>query len=830
MALSVGARVGVYEVTAAIGAGGMGGVYRARDTRLARDVAIKILPALFLADPHRVARFEREARVLAALNHPNIAAIHGLEELTTAAGQPAQALVLEFVDGATLAELIARRRPEAERDRAPRALGIDDALAIARQIGAALEAAHAQGIIHRDLKPANVTVRPDGTVKVLDFGLAKSLTTDHGSELLLTASPTISSPAAMTAAGVLLGTAAYMSPEQARGKLVDKRADIWAFGCVLYEMLSGKRAFEAEDVSLTLAEVMKGDPDWRALPADLPSSIRTVLTRCLQKDPAQRLHDMGDVRLVLDGAFDATPIVTPERRDQTPVAPWRRATPWLAGAIVGTLIAGLAFWSTRPSLPPAPLTRFAINLPPDEVLLPQGVAVSPDGSTLLYVVRTAGGPARLVRRMRDQLEHSLAPGTEGNPLYPEFSPNGRSIAFGSTNTIRKMDVAGGPAITVHTAAGRGIGNVDWSDDNRLAFTYVGDGDGLLQIDASGGEARELTALDKAAGELDHRAPHWLPGSDVVLFTAWFGDVDRSQIAAQRLSTGERRMLVGGTHPLFASSGHLIFARSDGIWAVAFDPERLELRGEPKPVLQNVGSGANGIAQMALGGDGSLVYLEGAGTGGPTQRTLVWVDRRGREDPINVTPRAYTYARLSPDGSQVALDARDGDSDIWIWNFARETLQRLTFDPGLNRSPVWSPDGTRIAFSATRDGVEGIYWQAPDGSGEPQRINDGDVPASPVSFSPDGTKLVFTTPPAAAPFNLGLLTLGSPPRTEMLLNASYSEGNGIISPDGRWLAYESNESGRPQIYVRPFPDVQSGRQQVSAEGGTRPLWSRDGRAA
>jgi serine/threonine-protein kinase len=808
----IGARLGPYEVLSKLGAGGMGEVYRARDTKLNRDVALKVLPDSFASDPDRLARFTREAQTLASLNQPQIAAIYGIED-----SGGVRALVMELVEGEDLSQRLARG-----------AIPLDEALPIAKQIAEALEAAHEQGIIHRDLKPANVKVRDDGTVKVLDFGLAKAMDPTAGAASSASMSPTLSLHA--TAAGMILGTAAYMAPEQAKGKSVDRRADVWAFGAVLYEMLTGKRAFAGEDISDVLVSVLRDEADMAALPAEVPERVRQVLRVCLQKDPKKRVRDMSAIRLALDGAFDAPSAIAPSAPTPVPRATWRRALPWVVIAILlGALATGGALWPRRGPVPRVAI--FTIPWTADQPfrvpLQATGIALSPDGSRLVYrvVQDVSATDATLFQRELGQLSAVPIPGTEGTVGGFFFSPDGRWIAFHSDGALKRISVAGGVAQTICPVEGSFRGG-SWGRDDTIVYASSTT-KGLRRVRASGGEPEVLTKIDPAKNEADHFWPEILPDGKGVLFTVWNVTTERSRIAVLSLVTGTISDVVqGGSLPKLAPSGHLVYYVGGTLRAVQFDPVTRQATGDPIHVLDKVAGTATGAGQFAIANDGSLFYVRGSASVVPP-RTLVWVDRKGRQDAIKAPARAYTYARLSPDDTRIALDARDQQNDIWIWDLARETLQRLTTDPGLNRMPVWTPDSQRVAFTVERDGTEVIYWQQADGSGAPERLSVGSATQGPASFSPDGKRLVFDTP-LTAPFDIGLLTLDGKRHEEMLIKTKFSEGNGMVSRDGQWLAYESTESGRSEVYLAPFPNVAAQKIPVSNGGGTRPLWSKDGR--
>jgi len=819
VSLSPGARLGVYEVTSLIGAGGMGEVYHARDTKLGRDVALKLLPAPFANDPERLARFQREAHVLASLNHPHIAAIYGLEETNGLT-----ALVLELVDGPTLADRIAHG-----------AIPVDEALPIAKQIAEALETAHEHGIVHRDLKPANIKVREDGTVKVLDFGLAKGLESTDGNDhrASLANSPTITSPAMMTGVGMILGTAAYMSPEQAKGKPADKRSDIWAFGCVLYEMLTGVRAFDGEDITDVLGAVVRLEPSWQALPSDVSPALRTLLQSCLVKDRRHRVADISTALFILEKAASlAAPAVTPSITPPPTRPVWRRALPLLGALTVGILVTLLA--QRMPPVPAAPASRFTLTMPqgaPFRSPNSPGIAVSPDGSRILYRSTPGGTPisteGQLYLRPMGQFDAAVVRGANA-AANPVFSRDGEWIVYedGREGVLKRISALGGTPTTICKLEGGRLRGASWGPDDAIVFATERSS-GLFRVPAGGGTPERVTSVDAGNGEQQHWFPDVLPDGHAVLFTSWSGTLARAEVSAVSLPGGAVTHLVAGTSPHYSPSGHLLFATADStLSAVGFDARRLRVVGNPLQIVERVGVEPSGAAHYALAGTGALTYAT-ASSGNLRRTTLVWVDRAGHEEAINVPPRGYAYARLSPDETRIALDTRDEQSDIWIWDLAHQILQRLTNDPGMNRLPVWAPDGKRVAFSAERDGVESVYWQAFDGSGVTERLSTGTQQQTPSAFSADGSRLTFVTP-LNPPYDVGVITLGATRAETMLLDAAASETNAELSPDGKWLAYDSDESGRREIWVRPFPNVESARRQVSTEGGTRPMWSRDGR--
>jgi len=777
----------------------MGEVYRAHDTKLARDVAIKVLPANFVNDPERLARFQREARMLAALNHPNIATIYGLEQ-----SGGVTCLVMELVPGETLAERV-KAGP----------LPIEDALKIAAQIAEALEAAHEKNIIHRDLKPANVKVTPEGKVKVLDFGLAKTFSGDAANEDIGN-SPTLSMAATMQ--GVILGTAAYMSPEQARGKSVDKRTDIWAFGCVLFELLSGKVAFHGEDVTDILAAVVRAEPDWHGLPSAVPAKIRDLLRRCLQKDKTLRMQSAGDVRIEIHEALTDSPAA-----ESTAAPKGFRASEWRmpglgAGALLLVAIASLVTWNMKPSLQ-QPVTRTVITLPPGRVLsgfsgFDSGpiIAVSPDGARLAYVA-TQGGTQRLFMRMMDALEAQAIPDTDG-ASSPFFSPDSQWLGFLSGGKLKKVSVNGGGATTL--SASPFSGGASWDPHGTIILGGVGSG--LRQVPDAGGALLPLTQLK--SGDSNNRWPEVLPGGKAVLFVA--GSNAFSMVSVQSIKSGERRDLVqGATFPRYSPSGHLIYARGGTLMAAPFDLKRLEITGAAIPVLDNVLESVTQAAQYSLSNTGILVYVSGGVLG--AQRSLVWVDRNGAEQPLAAPANTYESPRLSPDGQRIAV-ANEGQ--IWLYDLSRETLTRFTFEGNINSRPVWTPDGKRIAFYSNKEGALNIFWQLADGSGGLERLTTSEYTSVPGSWSPDGQTLAFHDANAKTGNDIWMLRL-SDRKAQPYLRTPFNEGNPRFSPDGLWIAYVSDESGRTEVYVQPYPGP-GGKWQVSKDGGTEPVWNRNGR--
>jgi Tol biopolymer transport system component len=817
MPLTPGTRIGAYEVVALIGAGGMGEVYRARDAKLNRDVAIKVLPELFTADPDRLIRFRREAQVLASLNHPNIGQIYGLEDSGTT-----HALVLELVEGPTLQDRIDQG-----------AIPLDDAIPIARQLADALECAHELGIIHRDLKPANIKVRPDGTVKVLDFGLAKAFEPAAASSPEMMNSPTLTARA--TLMGVILGTAAYMAPEQARGRAIDRRADIWAFGVVLFEMLTGKRAFEGDDISITLASVLKDDLDWRSLPDGLPRPVRRLLRRCLEKDPKKRLSSIGDARLELDEA--GVPAEDPAPQPHAAVAPvpaWRRVLPWTIAAsalmVAGGVLIAWAPWRAADAVSPVRLSS-ELGIPPAlalaAVVAPAAV-IAPDGRTVA-VVADAGGRSMIHVRRLDHLQATSLVGTEGG-FGPFFSPDGEWIGFFASGKLKKIAAAGGAAVTLSDAPGGRGGS--WGEDGTIVFQpSSGASAPLHKVPAAGGTSTVLG--DLADGEVTQRWPQILPGGKAVLYSgsgttsAW----DVGNIMVQPLAGGAPKVVLrGGFHARYLRSGHLIYMNQGTLFAVSFDLDRLEVTGNAAPILEGVGANsATGAVQFTVSDTGTLVYI--SGSAGGRDAPIHWMDAKGATTVLRGEPADWFYPRFSPDGQKLAITiGAGGSTDVWIHEAARD-LTKLTFEPKRDFAPVWTPDGRRIAIASDRaDGPPNLYWQRADGTGDTQRLTESPNPQTPSSFHRSGRYLAFHERHATTDNDILILPIEGDEKTgwkpgtpEIFLKTPAIEMAPVFSPDGRWIAYMSNESGAMEVYVRPFQGT-AGKWKISTSNGLYPVWS------
>jgi serine/threonine-protein kinase len=821
VALGPGTCLGVYEILSLLGSGGMGEVWRARDTRLQRDVAIKVLPQALGDDPERLARFEREAQTLAALNHPNIAHIHGFEDSN---GVPA--LVMELVEGSTLADSIARGP-----------IPLDEAMPIAKQIAEGLEAAHEHGIIHRDLKPANVKVRADGTVKILDFGLAKALEPRQPANMNATRSPTITTPALMTGVGVILGTAAYMAPEQARGMPLDRRADIWAFGAVLFEMLTGRRAFEGDTVSDMLASVLKTDPDWRTLPAETPAALQRLLHRCLQKDPRRRLQAIGEARAQIEDvitgardAFDPPPVPRPRPARS-------RVLPWTVAVVAIAVAAVLAILRT-PWRAAAPRATVRMSAVPAADLSIAGagfgqLALSPDGSTLAFVGAPGGTnmPQIFVRRLSELQATPLA-GT-ANATTPFFSPDGGWIAFFAEGKLKRAPIAGGSVITIAPAPnGRGGW---WGDDGSIVF--AGDTNGILsRVPSAGGTPQAASTL--VGEEVSHRWPQVIDDGKALLYSASASTTswDTASIIGVRVPSDTRTVVQKNAYNgRYLPNGYLLFMRDGVEYGAPFDVERMTFKTPPVPLIDGIlTSVATGGVPLAFAQNGTIVYLPGA-AGGPAT-PIVWMNKAGETTAFRRTASDWSNPQFSPDGSRLAMDIRDdrANIDVFVYDWARDALSRLTFDPGIDEKPIWSPDGRWIVFASARGStasVTNLYLQRADGGGEAVRLTSGTNVQLPTSWHPSGRFLAFTEVRPGTREDVMILPLeaddasgwkaGQP---SVFLSTSASETEPVFSPDGHWIAYQSNQGGTTQVYVRPFPGP-GGVWQVSTDGGSIPTWSR-----
>jgi Tol biopolymer transport system component len=821
MRFSPGTRFGPYDIVAPLGAGGMGEVYRARDTKLDRDVALKILPDSFGHDPDRVTRFEREAKTLAALNHAHIAQIYGLEQ--SSAGS---ALVMELVDGEDLAARIAR---------AP--IPMDEALPIARQLAEAIETAHESGIIHRDLKPANIKVRADGIVKVLDFGLAKLAAADStGTAGTFDATAAVTSPA-MTMQGVILGTAAYMSPEQAKAKPIDRRADIWAFGCVLFEMLTGRRAFEGEDVTDTIAAVVSKEPDWSQLPASTPPSVQLLLRRCLEKNPNRRLPHIGVARLELDGA--------PAMTAAGPL-PSRRAGAgrWMLAAVPILLAIGLGagWWgaSRLTSTAPAPAYRASLIFAGDarlsQVAPTARFAVSPDGTQLAFV-GTNGGANRLwLRPLNGQTARPLADIGGASGGAPFWSPDGNRVAFFSSGQLMRVDVAGGPptVIAESPAFRQQPTPGTWSADGVIVVSRGGT---LARVPATGGALQPLTTLDTAAGESFHAYPHFLPDGQHLLYTAYTALTPVGVYAIPLDRPSERQKIMDGGSNVQYADGALLYVRDNTVVAQPFDPARRTLSGEPAVIVDSV------LINIAIhfGGafsasrTGALVHQGASGEQGldtsSASRTLAWRTPAGAAQTLIDEPGTYRHLAIAPDGRHALvtkMDAR-GRTDLWTIDLARGVRTRvsLTHEASQLSGAVWSADGTAFVVNLPKGQSADLYRKPNDSTSAEELLLADARPKMPMSFSPDGRFLLYDTVNTETGGDIWVLPLEAPAKAAPFVSGPYFERFAQFSPDGKWVAFASDESGATEIYARAFPGGQT-QVRVSASGGDVPRWSRDGR--
>ena len=810
MPLASGTHLGPYEILTMLGAGGMGEVYKARDTKLGRDVALKTLPESVTHDPERLARFRREAHVLAALNHPHIASIYGLEETD---GQ--RFLVLELVEGETLATRI-QRGP----------LPVAEALTIAREIAEALEAAHEKGIIHRDLKPANIALTSDDRVKVLDFGLAKATDPTAASDGKAPLnSPTITSPAMATGLGVILGTAAYMSPDQARGRVADKRSDVWAFGCVLFEMLTGKRVFEGDDVSDTLATILKSEPAWNALPPSLPPAIRSLLAGCLEKNHRERISDISAALFVLKRLTSTTTEVrAPAPPDHSPVK-------WVAlGVAVGAgVVAAAAGLWPRPAPSSLPVTRFSLAVPEglSLTLSRRAVAVSPDGTRVAYAA-----DGRLYVRSLSDGETRPIPGAEPGVL-PTFSPDGESLVFWSDPTLKRIAVTGGVPVSVCQTTPAPYG-IHWSDSG---IVFVQPAAGIMRVSANGGTPEMVVPITPRDGLA--QGPQLLPDGETILFTLapraasssslW----EKAQIVAQSIKTGARKTLIeAGSDARYLPTGHLVYMVEGTLMAIPFDVRRMQITGGPVPVVEGIrrsGAGVGFAAQLALSDSGVLVYVPGPSRAGHDDVYLY--DRKGTVTALNLPRGAYAYPRVSPDGESLAFETTDGkQAAISVYDLSgASSVRRLTF-AGNNRLPIWSGDGKRVAFQSDREGDRAIFWQ-PVSAGTAERLTRPEPGTFhvPESWAPGGDLFLFSVTNDKES-ETSLWTFSLRDRKASRFGDVTSKGvptDAVFSPDGRWVAYQVGETGAAEAttYVQPFPA--NGTQFEIGRGG-RPLWARDGK--
>ncbi len=808
----IGQTVAHYTILDKLGEGGMGEVWRAEDTKLGRQVAIKVLPEGFTEDAERLARFEREARVLAAFEHPRIASIYGLEE-----HEGRKLLIMQVAEGETLAEKIGAGP-----------VPVEHALKISLQIAEALEAAHEKGIVHRDLKPANIKLTPDGQVTVLDFGLAKALESTGAASgsgpQSLSLSPTMT--AEMTGKGVLLGTAAYMSPEQARGEAADRRADIWAFGVVLMEMLTGNRVYAGKTLSDTLAGVLAREPEWAELPKDTPAPVRRLLERCLDKEVGQRLQAIGEARIAIERYLeDPRSADAPDAPPTTPAA--KRFLPWaVAGVTAVALIASLAVFGSRGNGTEKTM-RLEVAISDDNLFVPLGAAavLSPDGSKIVYVTETDNGQTLSVRAL-DQLEGTelVSGNSSGVPYHPFFSPDGQWVGFSTPEQLKKVPITGGTPITL-CKVNRSRG-ASWGPDNTIVLAPE-PGGGLFTVSASGGEPQPLTTLDPEKGEVAHRWPQVVPGNSAIftIVPQGSGSADEAVIEAVSLETGERTVLHrGGSYGRWVPSGHLLYIRENTVFAMPFDIKKMQATGSPAPIVQGVtANSGNGGAQIAFSDSGTLAYV--SGDIGVPEYPIMSMDRNGVVSTLWEEPGTYACPKLSPDGSRLSLTVlRDGNWDVWVYDLERKVSTRLTFHDGYDGDQVWSPDGQYLVFTSDREGVENPYRKRADGSGDAERVATIEHDFWASSWSTDGKWILGEI--QASTFDLWAIPADGSGEPVEYLATEFFERFPSISPDGKWIAYMSDESGREEIYVRPFPAA-AGKWQVSDGGGDWPTWSPDG---
>ncbi|HKI26542.1 MAG TPA: protein kinase [Candidatus Sulfotelmatobacter sp.] len=806
MVLSSGAKLGPYEIVAPLGAGGMGEVYLARDTRLERSVAIKVLPAHLSQNTEAKERLDREARAISSLSHPNICHLYdvGQQDGTSY-------LVMEYLEGETLADRLLKGP-----------LPLEQVLKTGAEICEGLEKAHCSGVAHRDLKPSNIMLTRTGA-KLMDFGLAKPAAAAIGAGSSSASLATMSKP--LTVEGTILGTFQYMSPEQLEGKEADVRSDIFSLGAVLYEMITGKRAFEGRTTASTIAAILAAEPKpISALQPMSPRALELLVKACLEKDPADRMQTAHDVKLQLKWIAEGGSEVAPLS------GATERGTPRLHTLIIslgtlllGAVIASLAAWNLKPE-PPRPVSRTVITLPPGQRLagLDQpAIALSPDGTHLAYVA-VQGGRQQLYLRAMDSLEARPIPGTE-SATGPFFSPDGQWLGFFADQKLKKVSVSGGSALTLADVAFP-LG-ASWDSHGMITFA-PSVGSAIREVAEAGGASQPLTRLGR--GEITHRWPEFLPDGKAMLFSAGPTSVNwtNAYVAVRSVETGEQHNLVqGATQPRYAPTGHLLYAQVGSLMAAPFDSQRLTVAGAGVPVVEGIlQSTTSGVAQYSISATGSLVYIPGDAQA--AQNRLVWVDRTGAERPIAAPARPYVFPRLSPDGRRLAVTLQGQDVQLWLYDFSRETLTRFAFEGKFNANPVWTPDGKRIVFNSNKEGPNNLFWQLADGSGGLERLTTSEFLDFPMSWSPNGQVLAYVEVTPSTGYDLWTLGLGDR-KAQPFLQTQFNESVPQFSPDGRWLAYISNESGRWEVYVQPYPSS-GGKWQISTEGGTEPIWNRNGR--
>ena len=814
MTLKPGTRLGPYEILAPIGAGGMGEVYKGRDTRLDRFVAIKVLPAHLAGNPELRERFEREAHTIANLKHPHICVLYDVGKQ-----DGIDYLVMEYLEGETLTARLLKGP-----------LPLDLVLRYATEMADALDTAHRLKVTHRDLKPGNIMLTKDGS-KLLDFGLAKLKQEASPKYVLDSQAPT--PPPGLTVRGSIMGTPHYMAPEQAEGKNneIDDRTDIFSFGAVVYEMATGKRTFECQTPASLISSILRDQPPPMSslqTPGKMsPPALDRAVQKCLAKDPDERWQTARDLWHELEWVkAGGGQVVAPA----PPVEPAAKSGPrpavWGLISVVVVALSVLLGWYLKPA-PAIPTDRLVVSLAPGERLAgldQQALAISPDGKNIVYVA-SRSGVQQLYLRSLDGFEARAIPGTEG-AVGPFFSPDGQWIGFVAQGSLKKVAISGGTSVTIVSAAGPLVNGATWISDGTLVIAS-GSGTGpLLRVPAAGGTPQNLTAIDSKKGELAHRWPEFLPGGKAVLFAFGTSVINwRSpQLGLYIPKTGQRQdLLQSGTRPRYSPTGHLLYAQTGTLMAMPFDLGRLEARGSPVPVAEGImQSVTTGSAQYSISDNGSLVYIPGGVQS--AQRTMVWVDRKGTEQPLSAPAHAYRSQRISPDGRRVAVLTEDSGQDIWVYDLGRDTLSRLTFETGSNANPAWSPDGKRIVFQSGLP--PNLFWQPADGSGKAERLTTSEILQVPGSWSPDGQALAFYEVNPTTNRDIWILRM-SDRKAQVFLKTPFNEAAPTFSPDGRWLAYQSDESGHYEVYVQPYPGP-GGKWQISTDGGTEPLWNRNGR--